>query len=102
MMLFAGLPEKVIESIKAVFKKYQQIETVKIFGSRAIGNFKHNSDIDLAIFGEDLGIDLESKIWMDLDDLPLPYKFDVKVYDLINNENLKKHIDDYGKVFYKA
>ena len=96
-----GLSEKTIDFIKNVFKKYPEIEIVKIFGSRAMGNYKHNSDIDLALFVKEINDDLEAKVLFELEDLPMPYKFDVKFYENITNENLKKHIDDYGEIFYE-
>ena len=47
-----GLSENSIRAIKDLFTRFPQIKLVKIFGSRAKGNFKPNSDIDLVFFGE--------------------------------------------------
>lgn len=94
-----GLSEEIISLIKGVFNHYPKIEAVKIFGSRVKGNFRANSDIDLVFYGVDkltLG-----KIALDLDELPTPYKFDLKAYELINHPKLKNHIDRIGKIFYK-
>ena len=44
-----GLDARVVEKINAVFKKYSIIEKVILYGSRAKGNFKPASDIDLTI-----------------------------------------------------
>ncbi len=48
----SGLTSKLISGIKRVFSKYQQIDEVLIYGSRAMGNFKPASDIDLTLEGK--------------------------------------------------
>lgn len=95
-----GLSENVIKMIKQVFKKYPEIKIVKIFGSRAKGNYRPNSDIDFVLWGN-IDINTAGKISLDLDDLPTPYKFDVKLYNEINHLKLKNHIDRVGKIFYE-
>lgn len=95
-----GLSENITSLIKEVFIKYPEVETVKVFGSRAIGNYRANSDIDLILWGNIDDTTLGS-IMLDLDELPTPYQFDVKLYNEINHKKLKEHIDRVGKVFYK-
>lgn len=93
-----GLSEKTIEIIKKLLSNYQQIKEVKIFGSRAKGNYKPSSDIDLALFGN-IDDKLLRHITSELDELPTPYQFDVLNYNDIDNENLKNNIDKFGKIF---
>lgn len=95
-----GLPDKTIEIIKNLFRSYSEIDEVKIFGSRAKGNFKTGSDIDLAIFGE-IDEKLLRHIAFELDELSTPYKFDVLNYATVDNEALKQNIDKYGKLLYR-
>jgi len=95
------LTKKQISSIKAVFSGYQEIEEVLIYGSRAMGNYKPASDIDLTLKGEGIDMSLQTKIEFDLDDLMLPYKFDISVYDKITNPDFLDHIKRVGKKFYK-
>lgn len=95
-----GLSEKTTNILTEFFQKFPEIEEVKIYGSRAKGNYKKGSDIDFALFG-DINFRLLSKISGKLDELPTPYKFDVTDYNTITNENLKDHIDRIGKIFYK-
>jgi uncharacterized protein len=95
-----GLSENVIIMLKDVFKKYPSVEIVKVFGSRAKGNYRLNSDVDFVLWGNINDMDL-GKISLDLDDLPTPYKFDVKLYSQISHLKLKNHIDRVGKTFYK-
>ncbi len=96
-----GLLEKDIKYIIDTLSKFPEIEKGIIFGSRAIGNYKKGSDIDLALIGKNI----TNNILYDVSDYlnevyPIPYFFDIVHYDNISNVNLKKHIDDYGKVIY--
>ena len=93
-----GLSEKTIEIIKKLLSNYPQIKEVKIFGSRAKGNYKPSSDIDLALFGN-IDDKLLRHIASELDEHPTPYQFDVLNYNDIDNENLKNNIDKFGKIF---
>ncbi|MBW1614976.1 MAG: nucleotidyltransferase domain-containing protein [Deltaproteobacteria bacterium] len=96
-----GLSEKNILLIKDTFKKYPQIEEAVIFGSRAMGNYKKGSDIDMALKGENINFNITAKINYKLnEEFPLPYMFDIVNYNNIDNENLKRHIDNEGKIFY--
>ena len=96
-----GLSVKALELMSEVFRKHPRIQIVKIFGSRAIGNFKDYSDVDLALWG-DLDIALIGKISHELDELSLPFTFDVKDYKTINHAPLKEHIDEFGKILYST
>lgn len=95
-----GLTKEEITGIKAIFSKYQQVEQVLIYGSRAIGNFKPASDIDLSIIGKDIDLNLQTNIEFDLDDLMLPYKFDISLYNKISNPKFLDHINRVGKKIY--
>lgn len=92
-----GLPEHTFLLIKNYLSQFEEINGIKIFGSRAKGNFKNGSDIDIALFGEKITDKLVQHISFELDELPTPYKFDVINYKKIDNENLKLEIDKYGK-----
>lgn len=94
-----GLKEEVIQKIVAVFTQFPQISEVILYGSRALGTFKNGSDIDLSLKGKDLNLETMNKIANELDDLLLPYTFDLSIYDQISNQDLKKHIDRVGIPF---
>jgi len=94
-----GLPLNTYEQIKNLLKSFDEIENVKIFGSRAKGNFKPYSDIDLVVFGEKLNEKLLLHIASELDELPTPYKFDIVDYKTISNENFKLDIDKFSLEF---
>ncbi len=101
MTLF-GLSEKDIHKINAVFKQYDAIEEVWIFGSRAKGNYKANSDIDLALKSlNTINLTTLQEIEIKLEELCLPYFFDLINFQLITNVEIKDHINRVGKLFYK-
>jgi predicted nucleotidyltransferase len=89
-------------SILAVFRRHPEIELVKFYGSRAKGNARPESDIDLALFGAADRLDERAaeSIAEELDELPLPLRFDVRTYDAIRNPALKEHIDRVGIIIF--
>src|SRR6056297_2834560 len=95
-----GLKEETILKITSVLKKFPQVEKAVLYGSRAKGNFKKGSDIDLTLMGENLDLTLTNKIETEIDDLLLPYTFDISIYHQLNNSKLIDHIDRVGKIFY--
>lgn len=95
-----GLAPEVKQKIKTVLQTYPLIEKAVLYGSRAKGNFKTGSDIDLTLMGRDLSLSLLLQVENDLDELLLPYKIDLSIYSLLDNDNLKDHIQRVGIVFY--
>ncbi len=93
-----GLHPHVIEKIKQVFAQFPNIEEVIVFGSRAKGNYKEGSDIDLALKGTALNLQTLQNLELKLDALYLPYKIDMLIYDTLSNDALKEHIDRAGIV----
>jgi predicted nucleotidyltransferase len=96
-----GLTLKNIKEINRVFGKFEEVEEAVLYGSRAKGNYKPGSDIDLALKGGKINLRLLNKIDIELDDLLLPYTFDMSIYDHISNKDLRDHIKRVGKIFYK-
>ncbi|MCD8101360.1 MAG: nucleotidyltransferase domain-containing protein [Alistipes sp.] len=91
-----------IARINNVFASFPKIEKAIIYGSRAKGSNSHSSDIDLTLYGRDLTLEDLPLIEWALDDLLLPYKIDLSIYDRISNADLKDHIDRRGVLFYMA
>ncbi len=96
-----GLPEKTVEKIRGVLVRHPQVEKAVIYGSRAKGNFKPGSDIDLTLHGEGLGFDEMLAILGELDDLLLPYTIDLSVFSMIDHAGLREHIQRVGIVLYE-
>lgn len=84
-----GLTNKTIEMIQNVFSKYKQIDKAILYGSRAKGNYKRGSDIDLTLFGDALSYKILMNIFDDLDELLLPYMIDLSVFSDIDNTQLR-------------
>ena len=91
-----GLPQGVIKAIKEVLGSYAYVERVIIYGSRAMGNYKQGSDIDLCLEGKNLTVKDLLKIETELDDLLLPWKIDLSVKYMIDNPKLLAHIERVG------
>ncbi len=97
--MFGIYPKSHSEIIK-IIENCNSIDEVIIYGSRAKGNFKEGSDIDLTIKGAVTDEDF-SALWHALDDSYIPYKFDISIYNQLKSESLLQHINRVGKVFYK-
>ncbi|SMG35197.1 Predicted nucleotidyltransferase [Marivirga sericea] len=97
----SGLTKDDIFNIRSVFSNYPQIEEALIYGSRAMGNYRPASDIDISLIGDDIDLSLLNQIEFDLDDIMLPYKFDVSIYHKIHNPELLDHINRVGKNLYQ-
>jgi predicted nucleotidyltransferase len=95
-----GLKEETVEKIKNVFSGYTEVQEVILFGSRAKGNYKPGSDIDLTVKGK-LSASVLNQISLKLDDLYLPYTFDLSFYNHIDNQDLIDHINRVGILFYQ-
>lgn len=96
-----GLSENTIKEMAGVFSRYPEIKEVIIYGSRAKGNFREGSDIDLTLKGELLTEEICSKIWLDLDELELVYLIDLSLLKSLSSDSLGQHIERNGKIFYK-
>jgi len=96
-----GLSDKVIEEIQDVFRRHIEVEKVLIFGSRAKGNYRAGSDIDLAVIGNNIDYRLILKIGCEIDTLELLYGIDLLDYQSKKNTPIGEHIDRVGQIFYE-
>ena len=96
-----GLKTETIHAIQEVLLTYPEVEKAILYGSRAKGNYRPGSDIDLTLTGETLNLTILQKIEHELDDLLLPYKIDLSLLRHIQNTDLLDHIQRVGKVFYE-
>ncbi len=95
-----GLKEATINQIISVFSQYPQIQKVLLYGSRAKGNYRNGSDIDLTLIG-DVSYSQLSSIENKIDDLLLPYSLDISIFSDIDNPDLIDHINRIGVIFYE-
>jgi predicted nucleotidyltransferase len=96
-----GLPLAAGEKIRTVFALHPEVQKAVMYGSRAKGNYKTGSDIDLTMYGDDLNHSILLKILDELDDLLLPWMIDLSIFRQIDNESLREHIERVGTVFYE-
>ena len=68
-----GLPATAVEKICGVLARHPTVEKAVLYGSRAKGNYKNGSDIELTLIGEGLGRKDLLATMGELDDLLLPY-----------------------------
>ncbi len=95
-----GLTNNDIDEIVKVISSNVKVKEIILFGSRAKGTYSQASDIDLAIVGDDLRITDITNSLLDLDNLYLPFKFDLIIYNRINEPALMEHIVNYGVQFF--
>jgi len=100
-MLEFGLPQTTISTIRRILTEMPAVEKAVIYGSRAKGNYRPGSDIDLTLFGSDLNLAVLGQIAARLDESPIPYQVDLSLSDQIENVGLREHIERVGKVFYE-
>jgi len=96
-----GLSEAAIHQIWAVLARHPQVERAVLYGSRAKGNYKTGSDIDLTLLGgPELTLGVLLRIMNELDDLLLPYTFDLSLFHDIGDPAVIAHIRRLGVTFY--
>lgn len=96
-----GLDAATIHKIQDVLSQFPEIEKALLYGSRAKGNYRPGSDIDLSLIAETLTADRLLQLENRLDDLLLPYQFDLNLFHALQNPALIEHIERVGKIFYE-
>ena len=97
-----GLSDDVLEKLRNIFSEFENIEKVILYGSRAKGDYKSGSDIDLTLVGRELT--LANCLYPVIDRIEmllLPYMVDLSIFTQINNPDLIEHIDRAGKIIYQ-
>jgi predicted nucleotidyltransferase len=96
-----GLVEGDLQNVVSVLIQFPEVELASVFGSRAKGNYKNGSDVDIALKGKQLSFMIVARINSILnEETSMPYRFDVLNYETITNNELKDHIDRIGLVIY--
>lgn len=98
-MRAVALTERELSLLGDVFRGHREIAAVTLFGSRAEGTHSSASDVDLAVEGELDALQAES-IAAELDELPLPYRFEVQALSTIESAPLRDHIQRVGRRIY--
>jgi len=96
-----GLPAPAFAAICGVFSRFPALESAVLYGSRAKGNFHPGSDIDLSLHGKGLTTAILADIAEALDELLLPYEFDLSIFATLDHPELRDHIERVGAVFFE-
>ena len=97
-----GLKDDTMQKIRGVFTRFPAVTKAILYGSRAKGNFKSGSDIDLTLLGDsDLNLKELSEIISEMDDLLLPYTLDLSILSQISDQALREHIQRVGVIIYE-
>lgn len=72
-----------------------------LFGSRAKGNQRSGSDVDIVLKGDQLTFDDILNIGVQFEESYLPFTFDVILFDHIKESELLDHIERVGANIFK-
>lgn len=98
-MTTPSLDGRELEMVRQVFQQHPEVISATLFGSRAKGTHSERSDVDLAVTGDIEPLRAEA-IAAELDELPLPYQFDVLPLNYVHDQPLLDHIERVGIVIY--
>lgn len=96
-----GLRDNELEGIEQVSARHKKVEQALLYGSRARGDYRENSDIDISLRGEAIDFSELLDIGSELDDLLLPYKIDLSVFDKIEDEDFRANVERDALLFYQ-
>ena len=97
-----GIPDESLNMIMKTIASLPEIQEAVLYGSRAMGNHKNGSDIDIAVAGKNLSPDTVLRLSTLLnEELPLPYYFDVTDLSRLEHRELAEHIEKHGKVIFR-
>jgi len=95
-----GLKDGELFSVTKIFGSDPKILGAAVFGSRAKGDYKPYSDVDIVLYGDLNPVDVE-RVICDLEELPLVYRFDVVAYGLVKNPDFRRHIERVSVRIYE-
>ncbi len=96
-----GLDDKYFNALISVFPRHPEVESVILYGSRAKGNYKPFSDIDITLKGSNLTRQHLGQIFTEIDDLLLPYFLDISIYDKLTDKGFIEAINKTGVEIYR-
>lgn len=96
-----GLDDKYFNALISVFPRHPEVDSVILYGSRAKGNYKPFSDIDITLKGSTLTRQHLGQIFTEIDDLLLPYFLDISIYNKLTDKGFIEAIDKTGVEIYR-
>jgi predicted nucleotidyltransferase len=100
--MIEGIDVEWSEAIIDILRNHKGVEKAVLFGSRAMGTFSPESDIDICLFGESLTLTDQARLARVFEELPIPQRVDVLRYHAIMNDALRAHVDREGKLLYST
>ncbi len=96
-----GLTDRELALMDSYFSQIANLEKVILYGSRAKGNYKKFSDVDITLLGKEIGISDLFKLQDLLYESDLPYMYDVSLFKSLTNPDLIDHINRKGVVLWE-
>ncbi|MDA8193044.1 MAG: nucleotidyltransferase domain-containing protein [Thermaerobacter sp.] len=97
-----GLSDQTIRAIHDILHRHPEVDHAILYGSRAKGNYKTGSDIDLTLVGsKELTHKVLVRISRELEESSIPYIVDLSILDQIDDKDVQNHIQRRGIVFYQ-
>jgi len=96
-----GLTDRELALMDSYFSQIANLEKVILYGSRAKGNYKKFSDVDITLLGKEIGISDLFKLQDLLYESDLPYMYDVSLFKSLTNPDLIDHIKSKGIVLWE-
>lgn len=90
-----------LDLVRSILRQYPKVTSATLFGSRAKGTHSERSDVDIVVAGNIEPLCAEA-IVSELDELPLPYRFEVQALAHIQHRPLLEHIERVGILIYSA
>ena len=94
--MIPGLPDADSAAVLTLLRHQQGIDPVLLSGARAMGSTHSGSDVDLCLVAPSLQLEDLLLLGARLDDLLLPWRFDLQLQHRIDHPELLAHIERVG------
>lgn len=96
-----GLEDKYRRTLIDILSANPHVERVVLFGSRALGTCRPQSDIDLALYGDRLTLDDLAELKDQIEETTIPHQVDLVLIHDIDNQKLLAHIQNHGVEWFR-
>ena len=96
-----GLKAEYRDAIIDILAANERVERAVLFGSRAMETFTPASDVDIALFGDRLTLTDQANLAAAIDELPMAQRVDLLLYKTVDNDALRRHIEQHGVEWYR-
>ena len=93
-----GLSERVTDLLRAELSRFPEVRVAYLYGSRARGDYKPQSDIDIAIDAPGMTQQTFAQLWSAIDALPIAYPLDCIWLQALPESSLKAQVERDGLV----